>query len=83
MPLADLLRREADSWSRQAALLADDAKKDAALVSVKLRNIAGIVEVHGLAGLHGYLACLHFSHSVTDKTRNVVIDTVERILRGR
>jgi hypothetical protein len=82
MPLADLIRREADAFARMAATGPKEQADVTRMVAVKLRNIAGVVEVHGLAGLHGYMACLHFSHSVTDQARNTVIDIVNRILRG-
>ena len=85
MNIADLIRREADSWSRQATLVretdstADDLVRKVAVI---LRNIAGVTEVHGLAGLHGYMAARHFSTPVTDPTKAVIADVIARILRG-
>lgn len=82
MTIADLIRREADAASRFAALTAGEPSDVFRRISVKLRNIAGVTEVHGLPGLLGYVACLRFSHSVTDEVRNGVLDVIDRILRG-
>lgn len=83
MPVADLIRRESDAWSRIAVDVPDEGySKHARMVAVILRNIAGVVEVHGLPGLHGYMACRHFSTPVTDSTKKTVQAVIERILRG-
>lgn len=82
MPLADIIRREADSWSRQAALIAKPHDDPIRRVAVVLRNIAGVTEVHGLPGLLGYMACMRYSHRVDDAARNTVIDVIDRVLRG-
>lgn len=84
MPIADFIRREADAWRRAAGQYRADSdeRNTCSRVSVILRNIAGVTEVHGLAGLHGYIACLSFSHSVTDTASMTVKDVIARILRG-
>lgn len=82
MPIADLIRRESDAWSRMSVAVRPDEIGYATHVAVILRNIAGVTEVHGLAGLHGYMACRHFSTPVTDPTKKVVQDVIDRILRG-
>lgn len=82
MTLSDLIRREADSWSRQAALVAKPADDFPRHVATILRRIAGVTEVHGLAGLHGYLSCLNYSHSVADVPTRAVKDVIARILNG-
>lgn len=83
MPIADLIRREADTWSRVAVDAPDEGySSHARMVAVILRNIAGVTEVHGLSGLHGYMAARHFSTPVTDSTKKTVQVVIERILRG-
>lgn len=85
MPLADLIRREADAWSRVAVLGPNNKAVEAdpsRMVAVILRNIAGVTEVHGYAGLMGYMAARHYSTPVTDPTKAIIQDVIARILRG-
>ena len=84
MNIADLIRREADSWARMASHvnLDDTHYVSLRMIAVILRNIAGVTEAHGLPGLLGYMAARHFSTPVTDPTKKVIEDVIARILRG-
>ena len=78
----ELIRREAEAWSRHAALFRGPDSDTSRRTAVILRRLAGVTEAHGLAGLHGFMSCRAYSTSVTDPTKHLVEDTIRRILNG-
>ena len=86
MTLADIIRREAQALLRSAATMGHNPQMAEAndvnrRVGVILDHLAGVVEVHGYAGLHGYLAARSYGTPVGMEKR-VFEDTVSRILKG-
>lgn len=84
--LAGAIRSEAEALLRSAATMGHNPQMKEACdvnrsVGIKLQHLARVVDVHGYAGLHGYLAARNFGTPVGMEKR-VFEDTIQRVLRG-